>query len=94
MVPERRVFQEVAAASVDTDTNGDFTVTFDDLRDIESKANVTAQAEEGYVTNVQSVTGNAATVRVFQSASGSTAEALSAVNASNVTNVNATAWGK
>lgn len=86
------VHQEVASANVDTDGSGYFSVQFDDLRSIESKALTHAQAEGGYVVVCSGVNGNTATFGVFQSQTSN--GALSAVNASNVTNVNAFAWGK
>lgn len=89
---QQRTSQTVAAASVDTDASGDFSVQFGELRRIENKEDVTAQAEGGYVANVQSVTGNTATIRVYEG--GGAAAELDAVNASNVTNVNATAHGQ
>lgn len=66
-----------------TDASGDVTHTFNELKHIESKADVEAQAEGGYVANVQSLTGNQATVRVFEDAGAS--GALSALASSSVT---------
>lgn len=54
------------AEAVDTDDNGDATVTVGELRAIEHPADVDASAAGGYVANVQSVDGNTVTVRVFQ----------------------------
>jgi hypothetical protein len=62
---------------VDTDGSGDVVVTVGGLRQIESSADVDAQAADGYVANVQSVDGNDVTVRIFESAGS--AAALSAV---------------
>lgn len=58
------------AESVDTNADGDVTVTVPNLREIESAADATAQATGGYVASVESVSGNEVTVRVFQEADG------------------------
>jgi len=79
-------------SGVNTDGSGDVTVTFDTLRQIDDAASVSVQADGGYVANVQSVTGNEATVRLFESAGS--AAALSAVTGgSGVTDLYAEATG-
>lgn len=87
--------QEVAATSVDTDASGDFTLTFDDLRVIESKADVTVHAEGGFQVSPRSVSGNTVTFRVFQYDYDAAADgaAIAHTSATDVTAVNATAKG-
>lgn len=92
-VSERQTSQEVAATNVDTDGSGDFSITFGDLRNIDSKGDVFAQAEGGYVVNVQSVSGNTVTFRVFESA-GNAAALSATTSGTDVTAVNAKAFGQ
>lgn len=54
------------ASSVDTDGSGDVDVSVGELRTIESAADAEASASGGYVANVQSVSGNTVTVRIYQ----------------------------
>lgn len=58
---------EKAAADVDTDKNGDITLTFTGLRKIRDEASVVVSPEGGYVGNVQSISENQAVVRIYQS---------------------------
>ena len=51
---------------IDTDASGDVTVTVSELRQIDDPADVSAQAAGGYVANVQSVSGNEVTFRIYQ----------------------------
>jgi len=51
---------------IDTDASGDVIVTVSELREIEEPNDVSAQAAGGYVANVQSVSGNEVTFRIFQ----------------------------
>lgn len=52
--------------SVDTDGNGDVTVTVGGLREIEGEEDVSVEADAGFVAGVQSVDGNSVTIRVYQ----------------------------
>jgi len=81
----------VTLTSQDTDGSGDIDVTFGGLRQIEDAASVDVQVQGGYVANVQSVSGNTATVRIFESA-GSNA-AMSAVTSSVSLTLEGEAWG-
>lgn len=79
---ERNAFVDSRQAStyvqnVDTDASGDVQITVGGLRQIEDQADVSASASGGYVANVQSVSGNTVTVRIFQS--GGSATVMSAV---------------
>jgi len=51
---------------IDTDGSGDVVVTMSELRQIDEPNDVQAQAAGGYVANVQSVSGNEVTLRIFQ----------------------------
>lgn len=77
---------------VDTDASGDVTVSLGALRHIESPGDANAQASGGYVANVQSVSGNEVTVRIFQSA-GSEAELVAVTGGSGVTDLHVEAEG-
>ena len=95
---ERNPLVEARSASttvtgVDTDGNGDVEVVVGGLREIESPADVDAQAADGYVANVQSVTGNSVTVRLFESA-GSNAEMAAVTGGSGVTDLYVQAEGQ
>lgn len=95
---ERNAYADARHASasvsnVDTDGSGDTEIVVGGLRQIEDAADVTANATGGYVANVQSVTGNSVTVRIFESAGS--AAALSAVtNGTDVTDVTVEAVGQ
>ena len=83
----------VVDSGVDTDASGDTTVTFDGLREIDSPTDVEVQALGGYVANVQSVSGNKATVRIYQGGGADTE--LAAITGTNgVTDLHAEAVGK
>jgi hypothetical protein len=94
----RNVFTEesrdtVSAMGVDTDGNGDTTLTFDGLRQIGGPPDVNVQAAGGYVANVQSVSGTQVTVRIHQG--GGAATELAAVTGTNgVTDLWAEAVGQ
>lgn len=77
---------------VDTDGSGDVTVTLSDLRHIEDPADVQAQATGGFTANVQSVSGNSVTVRIFESA-GSAAAHAPVTSGSGVTDLHVSAVG-
>jgi len=77
---------------VDTDASGDVVVTVSELRNIESPADATAQASGGYVANVQSVSGNDVTVRVFEDA-GAAGEMSAVTGTAGVTDVHVRATG-
>lgn len=77
---------------VDTDASGDVEVNVSDLRQIESPNDVSAQAAGGYVANVQSVSGNVVTVRIFQSA-GAAAEMAAVTDGTGVTDLWVSAVG-
>lgn len=74
-VEERSARETVAG--IDTNADGDVTVTVSELRQIESANDVQAQALGGYVANVQSVSGNEVTFRIYQG--GGAGAELSAV---------------
>ena len=57
---------ELAAADVDTDASGNITITFPNIRQIFSEATVYVSIEGGYVAQVISISGNTATVRIYQ----------------------------
>lgn len=80
------------ASAVDTDASGDTTVTVGELRHIDSAADVEASATGGYVANVQSVSGNEVTVRIFQSA-GAAAEMAAVTGTADVTDLHVSAVG-
>jgi len=82
-----------SASNVDTDGNGDVEIVVGGLRSIEDPADASAQATGGYTANVQSVSGNAVTVRIFQSA-GSSAAHSAVSNGSDVTDVYVSAVGQ
>jgi hypothetical protein len=82
-----------SVSDVDTDGSGDTEVVVGGLRQIEDAADVSAQATGGYTTNVQSVTGNSVTVRIFESA-GSAASLSPVTGGSDVTDVNVSAVGQ
>jgi len=67
----------VEGASGTTNGSGDISQEVPDLKRIESKADVSVQAEGGYTANVRSVTGNSVTFRVFESAGSSAAHSAS-----------------
>lgn len=56
------------AEAVDTDAVGDVQIEVPELRTIENAAEVSASSPDGYVVNVQSVSGNKVTVRVYEEA--------------------------
>lgn len=84
---------ETSVDNVDTDGNGDVTVTFDGLRRIHSTADVNISAEGGYVANPQSVNGNQVTVRIFQGG-GADTELAAVTNGADVTNIAGNALGE
>lgn len=93
----RNIFtpQEQASTTVtgvDTDGSGDVTVTVGDLRQIEHPGDVDVQAAGGYTANVQSVSDNQVTVRIFQSA-GSAAAHAPVTSTTDVTDVHVGAVG-
>ena len=61
----RKELLTLPAADVDTDSSGDITITFGHLRHIVEDS-VKVSLEGGYVANVISVSGNTATVRIYQ----------------------------
>lgn len=81
------------AVDVDTDASGDVTVTFGGLASIASVADVSVSATGGYTANVQSVSGNTATVRVFQGGGADTPLAAVA-SGTDVTTLEASALGE
>lgn len=87
----RNAHQEQAA--VDTDGNGDVTITVSELRSIPSVAHVTAGASGGFVASVQSVSGNQVTVRIFQDA-GAAGELAAVTNTADATDVHINATGR
>lgn len=78
--------------SVDTDGNGDVTITLTGLRHVESAADARASAAGGFVANVQSVDGNAVTVRIFEDAGAAGALAAN-TGGTGVTDVHVSAVG-
>jgi len=80
------------ATGVDTDASGDVVVTVSQLRNIESPADASANAAGGYVANVQSVSGNGVTVRIFQDA-GAAGEMAAVTGTNGVTDVHVEATG-
>lgn len=86
------VHASTTSTGVETDGNGDVTVTVSDLRTIESAADVTASATGGYVANVQSVSGNQVTVRIFEDA-GAAGALAPVTGTAGVTDVHVTAVG-
>lgn len=83
----------VAASAVDTDGSGDTTITFDGLRSIEGAYSVNVDAAGGYVANVQSVSGNEVTVRVYQGG-GAGSELAAVTGGTGVTDLYAEAVGQ
>lgn len=80
-------------SAVDTDTSGQVQVTFGDLRQIESAADVDAHASGGYVVNAVSVSGNTVTFEVRASA-GTSGNALPLVTGTtDVTDIHTRAEG-
>ena len=61
----KKDFVTLTASEVDTDASGDITITFPHLRQI-IEDSVDIKLEAGYVANVVSVSGNTATVRIYQ----------------------------
>jgi len=92
----RPVQAEASATGVSTDASGDVTLTFTDMRRIKNRNSVSVQASGGYVCNVQSVSGNTVTVRVFESTQGGTAAAaMTAVSSgTSVTDIHGVATGE
>lgn len=90
--------------NVDTDGSGDVDgydydgdslsqeIVVEDLRGIESPADVSVQAAGGYVANCIGVSGNTITVRIFESA-GSSAALSAVTGASDVTDLHINAQG-
>lgn len=83
---------EKAAADVDTDGNGDITITFTGLRKIRDEASVMVSLEGGYVGGVQSISENQAVVRIYRSA-GSAAALAAVANGSDLCILHARAIG-
>lgn len=79
--------------NVDTDGSGDVQITVGGLRQIESAADVSAQAAGGYTANVQSVSGNSATVRIFQGGGSGTPHSA-VTSGTDVTDVYVSAVGQ
>ena len=71
------------ASDIDTDSSGDVTLTIPYVKKI-VEPSVKATAEGGYVANVQSVSGNQVTIRIYQSA-GSAGALAAVTSASDVT---------
>lgn len=80
-------------AAVDTDSSGQFQVTFGDLRQIDSPADVDAHASGGYVVNAVSVSGNTVTFELRASAGTSGNELPLVTDGTDVTDVHADAEG-
>lgn len=84
--------ESTTVTGVDTDGSGDVTVTVGGHRQIEHPGDVDVQAAGGYTANVQSVSGNQVTVRIFQSA-GSAAAHAPVTSGTDVTDVHVGAVG-
>lgn len=82
-----------SVAGVDTDGSGQFQLTFGELRNIESPADVDAHAVGGYVVNCVSVNGNTATFEVRASAGTAGNELPLVTSTTGVTDVEAHAFG-
>lgn len=80
------------ASDIDTDANGDVTITFTNLRRV-LEGSVQVTLEKGYVGNVQSVSGNTATIRIYKSA-GSAAELAPVTSTTDVSILHAVAFGE
>jgi hypothetical protein len=80
-------------SGVDTDGNGQFQVTFGQLRQIETAADVDAHASGGYVANAVSVSGNTVTFELRASAGTDGNELPLHTNGAGVTDVHARAEG-
>lgn len=81
-------FASDEGASATTDGSGDITHEVSELKRIESKADAMVQAEGGYTANVQSVSANSVTFRVFESA-GSASSHSASTNTSVTYNIHA-----
>lgn len=79
---------------VDTDGSGQAVITVTGLRQIESPADVTAQAAGGYLVNVLSVSGNDVTVEVRASAGTAGNELPLVTGTADVTDVHINAFGQ
>lgn len=76
---------------VDTDGNGQFTVSFTSIRRLNSPSDVDAHASGGYVANCVSVSGNEATFELRASAGTAGNELPLVTNGTGVTDVHAKA---
>lgn len=83
----------ISASDVDTDGDGDLEITFNDVRRIPKKDLVQVQAKGGYVAGVQSISGNVATIRIFQSA-GSSAALAAVTNGTDLAELHVTVWSE
>ena len=82
--------QTRSVSNIDTDGSGQFTIQFGELNEVTHAA---ASAEGGYVINQVSVSGNTVTFEVRETA-GANGEMALNTGSTDLTNVNATAFGE
>lgn len=95
--PHAHKLEDTASATgVNTDASGDVTLTFNGLRKIDSQEDVSVEASGGYVCNVQSVSGNSATVRIFEAPQGGTSSTslVAVTSGTSVTDIHGRAFGQ